>query len=140
MTLSNLYITLSNDQQIIAVADSSSAPEQEYFVEYVLLPLLNSQNADHELFLLQEQCTVDGLLRINADYRYEIDLVRCEVGFFEERYDWGAEVFRRGKCLNDRLFEYLKLENVKGSNLKSQFDFVTKGNKLTILRNKENQQ
>ncbi|WP_426477524.1 hypothetical protein ACP3T3_20235 [Chryseobacterium sp. CBSDS_008] len=39
MTRSNLHITLSNGEEIICVADSSSAPEQGYFVEEILMPL-----------------------------------------------------------------------------------------------------
>jgi hypothetical protein len=38
MTRSNLHITLSNGQQIICVADSTSAPEQGYIVEEVFTP------------------------------------------------------------------------------------------------------
>lgn len=40
MTRSNLHITLSNGEEIICVAESTSAPEQGYIVEEILTPLL----------------------------------------------------------------------------------------------------
>ncbi|WP_186292677.1 hypothetical protein [Mucilaginibacter corticis] len=125
MTRSNLYITLSNGKEIIAVADNSSAPEQGYFVEQVLLPLFSFRDAEKEMVLLREHCTMDGLLRLNADYRYDIDLCLRKVDFCEEKYDWGAEVFRKGKYLNDRLRDYLLIENDIESYVKEKFKHLS---------------
>ena len=85
MTRSNLYITLSNGEKITAIADSSSAPEQGYFVENLIIPLLSFSNSENELALLQEHCTLNEL-RVNADYRYEIDLQKDTVAFYDEMY------------------------------------------------------
>lgn len=81
MTRSNLHIKLSNGKSIICVADSSSAPEQGYIVEHLLLPLLSLDDIEKEMYLLSEHCTMDER-RINADYRYTIDLTTKEVKFF----------------------------------------------------------
>ena len=73
MTRSNLHIKLSNGKSLVCVADSSSAPEQGYIVERLFLPLLSLDNSEQELEMLKEHCTIDER-RINADYRYLIDL------------------------------------------------------------------
>ena len=53
-------------------------------------------------------------LRVNADYRYEIDLTTKTVAFFEERYFHKTGVFRRGENLTDRYDAYLlTLPNLK---------------------------
>ena len=83
MTRSNLHIKLSNGKTIICVADSSSAPEQGYIVEQLLLPLLSFDNSEQEMALLSKHCTMDER-RANATYRYAIDLFTKEVRFFKE--------------------------------------------------------
>jgi hypothetical protein len=45
------------------------------------LPLLSLDNSEQELEMLKEHCTMDER-RINADYRYTIDLTNKEVKFF----------------------------------------------------------
>ena len=107
MTRSNLRIKLSNGKSIICVADSSSAPEQGYIVEHLLLPLLSIDNSEKEMALLSEHCTMDER-RINADYRYTIDLTTKEVKFFEEHYSYTKDTFRKGKDITERYEDYLK--------------------------------
>jgi hypothetical protein len=107
MTRSNLYITLSNGKQLIAVADSSSAPEQGYIVENLILPLLSFDNADNEMALLTEHCTLNEL-RANATYRYEIDLKAETITFYEERYNNSKDTFKKGLDLTGRYISYLK--------------------------------
>ena len=46
MTRSNLYIKLTDGSNMNCVADSSSAPEQGFFVETLLLPLLALNDAE----------------------------------------------------------------------------------------------
>jgi hypothetical protein len=53
MTRSNLHIKLSNGKSIICVADSSSAPEQGYIVEQILLPLLSFNDSEQEWLCYQ---------------------------------------------------------------------------------------
>ncbi|MDN3584622.1 penicillin-binding protein [Mucilaginibacter flavus] len=106
MTRSNLYITLTNGKAIICVADSSSAPEQAYIVESLLLPLLALNDTDAELALLGEHCTPNEL-RVNATYRYEINLQTKVVAFFEERYFYKTDIFRKGENLTQRYTNYL---------------------------------
>lgn len=106
MTRSNLYITLTNGKTINCVADSSSAPEQAYIVESLLLPLLALNDTDAELALLGEHCTLNEL-RTNADYRYEINLQTKVVAFFEERYFYKTDIFRKGENLTRRYTNYL---------------------------------
>lgn len=120
MTRSNLYITLSNGEQIIVVADSSTAPEQGFIVETLILPLLSCNNAEQELYLLGLYCSFNDQ-RINADYRYEIDLPKKKVGFYEERYFYKTDVFRRGKDLTDRYIAYLETESELEQANKPQF-------------------
>lgn len=110
MTRANLHIKLSNGKNIICVADSSSAPEQGYIVEYLLLPLLELEDAEKELALLSEHCTMDDR-RSNATYRYTIDLTTKEVKFFEEHYNYSKDNFRKGKDVTERYSNYLKTMN-----------------------------
>jgi hypothetical protein len=105
MTRSNLYITLSNGKKLQCVAESSSAPEQGYIVEQLLIPLLSFDNAEKELALLQEHCTMDEL-RTNATYRYLIDLQRKEVLFYEENYFYKTDTFKKGKNITHRYTNY----------------------------------
>ncbi|WP_447951661.1 penicillin-binding protein [Chryseobacterium koreense] len=110
MTRSNLHIKLSNGKSLICVADDSSAPEQGYIVESLFLPLLSLDNSEQELEMLKEHCTMDEK-RINADYRYLIDLTTKEVKFFEEHYSYTKDTFRKGKDITERYNEYLKTIN-----------------------------
>ena len=105
MTRSNLYITLSNGRKLQCVAESSSTPEQGYIVEQLLIPLLSFDDAEKELALLREHCTMDEL-RVNAAYRYLIDLQRKEVLFYAENYFYKTDTFRKGKNLTHRYTEY----------------------------------
>ncbi|QEM06176.1 penicillin-binding protein [Mucilaginibacter rubeus] len=111
MTRSNLYIILTNGEAIICVADSSSAPEQGYIVEKLLLPLLSLNDADAELALLTEHCALNEL-RTNATYRYEINLQTKNVAFFDEIYFFKTDIFRKGENLTRRYTAYLSsIEN-----------------------------
>lgn len=105
MTRSNLYITLTNGEAIICVADSSSAPELGYIVESLLLPLLSHNDADAELALLGEHCVLNEL-RTSATYRYEINLQSKTVAFFDEMYFFKTDIFRKGENLNPRYTAY----------------------------------
>jgi hypothetical protein len=107
MTRSNLHITLSNGRHLKCVADSSSAPEQGYIVEYLLLPLLSFKDPKEELALITEQCTMDEQ-RTNAEYRYTIDLKNEHIGFYEEHYNQGKDTFKKGIDLTGRYISYLK--------------------------------
>ncbi|MBN9294268.1 MAG: penicillin-binding protein [Flavobacteriia bacterium] len=106
MTRSNLHIKLSNGKNIICVADSSSAPEQGYIVERLLLPLFEQEDTEKELALLSEHCTMDDR-RINATYRYVIDLTIKEIKFFEEHYSYSRGSFRKGSDITERYKDYL---------------------------------
>lgn len=110
MTRSNLHITLSDGQQIICVADSTSAPEQGYIVEEVFTPLLNFNNSTQEFAFLKIHCTMNER-RVNADYRYYINLITKEVTMFEEHFNYTAEKFRKGKNITERYTKYI--ENLK---------------------------
>ncbi len=118
MTRSNLYITLSNGEAIICVADSSSAPEQGYIVEKLIIPLLSFSNAENELALLKEHSTLNEL-RTNADYRYEIDLRNETVAFYDEMYFFKTGVFRKGENLTRRYIAYL--EKIQDDTVKEMF-------------------
>ncbi|WP_211166355.1 hypothetical protein [Mucilaginibacter robiniae] len=107
MTRSNLHITLSNGERMQCVADSSSAPEQGYIVEQLLLPLLSLKNAETELTLLQEHCTMQEQ-RSNATYRYEINLPAQNITLYEEIYMAAKGTFKRGLDLTGRYLSYLK--------------------------------
>ncbi|RWY47483.1 penicillin-binding protein [Mucilaginibacter gilvus] len=106
MTRSNMHIILTNGKKMKCVADSSSAPEQGYIIENLILPLLKVRNPAGELKLLKEHCTM-GEQRINADYRYEINLLTGKVSFFLEKYDFGKDRFERGDDITERYDEYL---------------------------------
>lgn len=105
MTRSNMFIVLSNGTRLHCVADSSSAPEQGYIVEQVILPLLSFNDPGRERALLEEHCTM-GELRVNAMYRYEIDLRDKSVSFYEENYNWKEDSFRRGNNITKRYTNY----------------------------------
>jgi hypothetical protein len=107
MTRSNLHITLSNGEYIRCVADSSSAPEQGYIVESLLLPLLALRNPAQESALIRAHCTMDEQ-RSNADYRYEIDLPARKISFYEENYLPAKDSFKKGLDLTGRYISYLK--------------------------------
>ena len=106
MTRSNLHIILSNGKKIKCVADSSSAPEQGYIVENLLLPLLEMTDTEKELKLIKEHCTMNQQ-RSNATYRYEINLLTKRVSFFEESYNDGTGRFIRGQNITERYDAYL---------------------------------
>ncbi|MCQ9634130.1 penicillin-binding protein [Chryseobacterium sp. WG23] len=112
MTRSNLHITLSNGEEIICVADSSSAPEQGYIVEEILSPLLALSNSKRELSLIKKHCTMDER-RANASYRYYINLVTKTVTMFEENFNYRTERFRKGKDLTERYTSYVETLNVQ---------------------------
>jgi hypothetical protein len=118
MTRSNLYIKLNNGDNINCVTESSSAPEQGYIVENLIVPLLSFSNAEHELALLKEHCTMNEL-RINADYRYEIDLQKETVAFYDEMYFFKTGVFRKGENLTRRYIAYL--EKIQNHTVKDRF-------------------
>lgn len=106
MTRSNLHIKLSNGNNINCVCDSSSAPEQGYFVENLLFPLLGLNEAEKELAMLIDTCAMNEQ-RANATYRYIINLQTKAVHFFEENYDYGKDKFYLGDNLTDRLLDYI---------------------------------
>ncbi|MCC8407748.1 penicillin-binding protein [Mucilaginibacter sp. UR6-1] len=108
MTRSNLHIILSNGKKIKCVADSSSAPEQGYIVENLLLPLLEISEAEAELKLLREHCSMNEQ-RINAMYRYEINLLTKRVSFYEESYNDGTGRFTRGENITERYDAYIRM-------------------------------
>lgn len=112
MTRSNLYITLSNGDEMICVAESSSAPEQGYIVETLLAPLLNLSNWKKELSLLKKHCTMDEQ-RANATYRYYINLVTKEITMFEEHFNYRTEKFRKGNNVTERYTAYVEKLNNK---------------------------
>ncbi len=107
MPRSNLHITLSNGEEIICVADSSSAPEQGYIVEEILTPLLELNNSKRELSLIKKHCTMDER-RANASYRYYINLKTKTVNMFEENYNYRTDRFKKGKDLTARYTSYLE--------------------------------
>ncbi|MDB5143432.1 MAG: penicillin-binding protein [Mucilaginibacter sp.] len=111
MTRSNLYIILSDGRSFDCVAESSSAPEQGYFVETLLIPLLNLKNTEKEINLLTEHCTL-GELRTNASYRYHLNLQKGEFSFHEEVYNFQFDTFKKGRNLTGRVIAYLdKIQN-----------------------------
>lgn len=107
MTRSNLHVTLSNGKEIICVSDSSSAPEQGYIVEKLFLPLLASENYGKELDLLTDLCSMDDR-RVNATYRYYINLITKEVRMFEEDYNYKTDRFCKGQDLTHRYTSYVE--------------------------------
>lgn len=110
MTRSNLYITLSNSKKITCVLDTSSAPEQGYIVEDIILPLFSLNDDSRELSLIKKHCTM-GEKRANACYRYYIDLCTKEVQLFEEHFNYTTEKFKKGKDITERYKWYV--ENLK---------------------------
>lgn len=111
MTRSNLHIKLSDGQQIICVADSSSAPEQGYIVEEVFIPLMKIDDSSKELSFLKKHCTMDER-RANADYRYYINLITKEVTMFKEHFNYTTEKFKKGIDITERYTSYIeKLNN-----------------------------
>ena len=134
MTRSNLYITLTNGEAIICVAESSSAPGQGYIVESLLLPLLSLNNPDAERSLLNEHCTMNEL-RSNATYRYEINLRSKTVAFFDEIYFFKTNKFRRGENLTRKYLAYL--EEIQNEAIKDMFkgysneDLIERANSMT---------
>jgi len=122
MTRSNIYIKLSDGSNIQCVCDSSSAPEQGYIVENLLLPLLVLNDADKEITLLNQNCAMHEL-RANATYRYIVNLQTKTVHFFHENFDYEKKKFRIGDNLNDRYFDYIEITpglKEKFSQIKSQ--------------------
>jgi len=105
MTRSNIHIHLSNGYYLECVAESSTAPEQGYFVENFLQPLLALRDPQQEVEFLIDHCTMNEQ-RINATYRYVIDLRSHKVQFYEERYDYGKDAFIRGTNMTNRLTAY----------------------------------
>ncbi|QTE43659.1 MULTISPECIES: hypothetical protein [Mucilaginibacter] len=128
MTRSNLHITLSNGDKLQCVADGSSAPEQGYIVEHLLLPLLSFHDAKKEMALITEHCTLGGQ-RTNADYRYIIDLKNEHIGFYEEHYNYGKDTLKKGIDLTGRYISYLK-------KLETETELFTK-RKFRNITNKE---
>jgi len=104
MTRSNIYISLSNGEKMFFVADSSSAPEQGFIVEQLILPLLRFNDAKKEKQLIEAHSDAINELRTNADYRYEIDLITKTVRFFEEHYHHKTGKFSKGKDLTDKRY------------------------------------
>lgn len=88
------------------VADSSSAPEQGWIVETLLLQLMEMNDETAELTLLQHFCAMHEL-RVNANYRYVLNLQTKTVHFFEETYDYATDKFLLGDNLTDRLLDYI---------------------------------
>jgi hypothetical protein len=131
MTRSNLFITLSDGSIVNCVAESSSAPEQGCFIENFLLPLLSRTNAETERQLIEEYCTVNEL-RVNATYRYYIDLANPEVKFYEENYNYKTDKFYLGKDLTERLTTYLKIESEIEKEIKPRFSSYS--NKALVAR------
>lgn len=122
MTRSNLYIILTDGRHINCVAESSSAPEQGYFIESVFIPLLHFKDAEKEIALLTEHCTMDEL-RTNASYRYHFDLQKSQFSFHEEVYNLQFDTFKAGRNLTGRITAYLdKIGNATIKKLKRNRD------------------
>jgi hypothetical protein len=125
MTRSNLHITLSNGNLIKCVADSSSAPEQGYIVERLILPLLSLNDAEKELVIIKEHCTMDEQ-RSNATYRYEIDLPAQLITLYEENYLIAKDTFKKGLDLTGRYISYLKkIETDLAKDIKRKFKHLS---------------
>lgn len=131
MTRSNLFITLSDGKILNCVAESSSAPEQGYFVENFLLPLLSQINVEREQKLIEEHCTMNEL-RVNATYRYYINLIDKKIKFYEENYSYKTDKFNLGADLTDRLITYLKIESEIEKSIKPRFSSFS--NKALVNR------
>jgi len=116
MTRSNIHIKLSNGKIVDCVAEGSTAPEQGYIVQSLISPLLTLDNAENELELLEEHCTMDEQ-RVNATYRYIINLKTKAVHFFEENYNYNNDKFYTGADLTHRYFAYVEtLKDLKNGN------------------------
>jgi hypothetical protein len=109
MTRSNVYVTLTGGIQLFFVLDGSTAPEQGFIVERFIHPLLALSDLQQELEFIYEHSDSFHELRVNADYRYEINLVKKTVGFFEENYHSKADTFHKGKDLTEE--RYIPYEN-----------------------------
>lgn len=112
MTRSNPYITLSNGKKITCVLDTSSAPEQGYIVEDIILPLLSFNDDSRELSLIKRHCTMNEK-RVNACYRYYIHLNTKQVHMYEEHFNYASERFRKGKEITERYTSYLRTINTQ---------------------------
>lgn len=106
MTCTNLHIKLTNGSHIHCVCESSSEPEQGYFVENLLFPLFALNDSEQELDLLTANCAMHQL-RMNATYRYIINLQTKAVHFFGENYDYRNDKFILGENLTARLLDYI---------------------------------
>lgn len=104
MTRSNIYITLSEGKKLFFVCDNSSAPEQGYIVENLILPLLQLNNQAKECEFILEHSDSIYELRVNATYRYEINLQKKTVKFFEEHYNYKMDKFYKGKDLTEERY------------------------------------
>ncbi len=124
MTRSNLYVTLSDGDQLVCVADSSSAPEQGFIVETLILPLLGMNDPKKERALLAKYCAMDEQ-RVNATYRYALNLPKKRVRFFEENYHYPTDTFRPGKELTGRYITFLQIETETEQAVKKRFKRYT---------------
>lgn len=93
-----------------ALPTAAAHPNRAISLKGFFLPLLSLDNSEQELLMLKEYCTMDER-RINAYYRYLIDLTTKEVKFFEEHYSYTNDTFRKGKDITERYYEYLKTIN-----------------------------
>jgi hypothetical protein len=124
MTRSNLYVTLSDGDQLVCVCDSSSAPEQGFIVETLILPLLGMNDPEKEKALLTQYCAMNEQ-RVNATYRYALNLPKKRVRFFEETYQSRTDTFRCGTELTDRYLGYLKIETESEQQVRQRFKRYT---------------
>jgi hypothetical protein len=107
------------------VADRSSAPEQGYFVERVILPLLALRDAGEQLRIIRAHCTMNEQ-RVNASYRWEIDLENYRIRFYEENYHPGRDTFKKGLDLTGRYLSCLKkIETDTDKFTKRQFKYLS---------------
>jgi hypothetical protein len=113
MTRSNIHIKLTNGKVIQCVADSSSAPENGWIVETLIIPLLSFNDAERELALLVKWCAMNEQ-RVNAVYRYIISLPSKTVHFFEENYSYSEDRFYLGDNITHRYDEYIASHNALG--------------------------
>lgn len=113
MTRSNIYITLTDGKTCFFVADSSSAPEQGYIVENLIIPLLNANDAAKELKIIKASGDSFMEKRTNATYRYIINLQSKTVSFYDENYSGKNDRFIRGKDLtSERYIPYITEKNL----------------------------
>lgn len=108
-----MHIKLTNGNIIQCVADSSSAPEQGWIVETLIIPLLALNDAEKELALITEWCTMNEQ-RVNAVYRYIISLSSKTVHFFEENYSYREDKFYLGDNITHRYDAYIASHNALG--------------------------